>query len=290
MQDKRVALYNAETKKQKTTIVKRANFQSDEEFTAYIDKLKSDNRAANKAHKNKTTRENIERTLAIDPVVVPDRPMEVNAAPVDLKLDPDTGNTMVIYGSSKRGKTTLMMHLYAKYYLPESKKYITTLFSGNPQLRIYRGDKRMIIGYGFNARSSKYIQLQQYINVKTKNRYKFLNLFDDIVDQKHAPILNKLILTYRNAQISSIMCLQYVYLLSKANRSSVNHTFIFGSNTAEDEKNIIDALLKPYLLQMGLRSLADQLAFYRASTRDHGFIYLDNIRNKMSVHRLTELP
>lgn len=289
MQTKRVALYCAETKKQKTRLVHRKNFQSDEEFDAYIKKIKEDNRLANKAFKERTTREHIEKTLAITPEIIPAMPITPNTAPVELRLDNDTGNTVVIYGSSKRGKTTLMMYLYRRYFLPDSKRYITTLFSGNPQLKIYKEDKRMIVGYGFNARSARYVQMEQYVNVKTKNRYRFLNLFDDIVDQKYAPILNKLILTYRNAQISSIMCLQYVYLLSKANRSSVNNTFVFGSNTAEDEKNVIDTLLKPYLLHMGLRTLAEQLEFYRSVTRDHGFIYLDNIRNKMSVHRLTGL-
>lgn len=284
---RRVALYNAATKKQKTVTLRRSNFQSDEEMDAYIRKLKEDNKLANKHHREETMREHIEKTIAAEPVREPGQPMTVDTSPLDIKYDDSTGNTTVIYGSSKRGKTTLMMHLYEKYFLEDSKKYITTLFSGNPHLNIYEKDKNMIIGYGFNDRSARYVQMEQYVNVKTKNRYRFLNLFDDIVDSKHSPIINKLILTYRNAQISSIICLQYVFLLSKQNRASVNNTFVFGSNTAEDEKNIIDALLRPYLLNLGLKSLQEQLAFYRAATRDHGFIYLDNIRNKMTLHRLT---
>jgi GTPase SAR1 family protein len=281
---RRVALYSAETKKTKITYVKRANFQSDDEFSAYIAKIKEDNKLANKLFKEKTAREKIANVLAFTADVM--APLAINAVPLQLNLDQDTGNTIVIYGSSKRGKTTLMMHLYNTYYLPKSKEFVSTLFSGNPQLKMYRADKKLLISYGFSSESAHYIMMQHYLNTKTKNHYKFLNLFDDIIDQKHAPIIGKLILTYRNANISSIICLQYVYLLSKANRSSVNHTFVFGSNTAEDEKNIIDTLLKPYLLQQGLKSLAEQLAFYRAATKDHGFIYLDNIHNRMTLHRL----
>lgn len=311
---KRIALYCAETKKNKQIVLKTADFKSPEEMQAYIDKLKADNREKNKAYKTAAARQRIEAVLqdtaecdniAEDPadaITAPESPKPVKKAKVaktekveqltkqmpvsstiSINLTPNTGNTIVIYGASKKGKTTLMMHLYNKYFTDSS--FIATLFSANPHLRIYK-DRRLLISYGFNQRSAKYIQLQQFLNVKTKNRYKFVNLFDDILDTKYSPIVNRLICTFRNSNISTIMCLQYVYMLSVANRSSVNHTLVFGSNTSEDATRIIKALLKPYLLDIGLRSLDEQLTFYKQATADHGFIYLDNVKNKMSLHRL----
>lgn len=295
---KNVTLYNAETKKNRSVRVKRSDFADDAELEAYCDALKRDNKAKNKEHKAQKIRARINAVVGTEgpidsgqiahanPVVAPVEIVSFPTSPtIDINLDTNTGNTVVIYGSSKRGKTTLMMHLYERHYAHD-KRYISTLYSGNPQLKIYKGDRNLLTSYGFTSRSANYIKLQQLINVKTKNRYLWLNMFDDIIDAKQAPILGKLVLTYRNSNISSIICLQYVYMLSKANRSSVNHTCVFGSNTAEDEENIIKLLLKPYLVAIGLKKLQEQVAFYREATRDHGFIYLDNIHNRMTLHRL----
>lgn len=305
---KRVALYQAETKGIKMVALKVADFKSPEEMAAYIEKLKKDNKEKNRIFKENKIRARIEsavkKTGDLPEAVKKDEPiaepiakpiadpkpavatpeLEVSAA-IDISLHPDTGNTIAIYGASKKGKTTLMMHLYDKYFSGD-RDYISTLFSGNPQLKIYK-DKKLLIGYGFTPRSAKYIQLQQYLNVKTKNHYKFLNLFDDIVDAKYSSIINKLVCTYRNSNISTIVCLQYVYMLSKANRGSVNHTMVFGANTSEDAKELINTLLRPYLVDLGLKSFNDQMKFYRQVTADHGFFYIDNIKNKMSLHRLS---
>jgi hypothetical protein len=284
---KRISLYDASVAKRTCKTVRIADFASPEELDAYVKKIREEQRVKNKQFREGVRRERIETVLGreIAPVAeVAAVPVPDVSADVDVRLDPNTGNTIVIYGSSKRGKTSLMMHLYNKYF--RGKDRINTLFSGNPHLKMYKGDKQLLISYGFNKRSENYVKMQHYVNVKTKNRYLFTDLFDDIIDQKSSAVLNSLVLTYRNANISSIICLQYVYLLSKGNRSSVNHTFVFGSNTAEDTKNIIDALLKPYLVARGLMSYAEQVAFYTAATANHGFIYLDNIHNTMSLHRL----
>lgn len=297
---KRISLYSAETGKTKCVQLRKANFATPEELEAYANALKEEQKQRNAQWKQQKLRgkldeltEKIEQNadaIPHDPKNLI-TPLAANLPPVssdvNLNLDQSTGNTIVIYGSSKRGKTTLMMYLYMKYFsYHHDKSLISTLFSGNPQLKTYRQDSKLLVGYGFNDASEKYVQLQQYINVKTKNRYKFLDMFDDIIEQKHSRIINRLILTYRNSAISTILCLQYVKMLSKSNRASVNHTFVFGSNTAEDEKNIIDTLLKPYLIAAGMPDYKTQVAFYRAMTADHGFIYLDNVHCKMTFHRL----
>lgn len=294
---KKISLYSAETKKAKCVMIKKSNFNSPEELEAYCDKLKAEQKAKNAAFKNAKVREKIENALSGDIKTAELPPVEMvqkfeSSSDIDLNIARNTGTTIVLYGSSKRGKSTLMMYLYNKYYSPkgpsgdEGKKYICSLFSGNPQIGVYGRDKNLLVSYGFNTQSEKYIQLEQYVNVKTSNRYRFLNMFDDIIEQKYSRVLNRSILTYRNSNISTIICLQYVYLLSKQNRANVNHSIVFGSNTAEDEKSIIDTLLRPYFSTMGLSDYRSQVGFYRAVTANHGFIYLDNLKNKMTFHRL----
>jgi hypothetical protein len=288
---KQVSLYNPETRKTKNILIKKSDFNTEDELNAYCKKLRDDNKVKNAEWRRQQRVTRYNDTLAVnaipDPVVLPIDivpPPKNQSSRVALDLDGRTGNTIVIYGSSKRGKSTLMMHLYKKYF--RSKDRINTLFSGNPQLRVYRKDKRLLVGYGFNDASARYIQMQQYVNVNTNHEYTFTNLFDDIIDQKHAPIVNKLILTYRNSKISSIICLQYVYLLSKQNRANINHTFIFGMNSVEDCRGIIELILRPYFTEMGFKTIEDQIKYFKHVTDDHGFFYLDNVKSKLSTHRL----
>lgn len=308
---KRFTMYNAETGKQFCTSLKRANFKSDEELNAHIAALRRVNRERNAAVKKLRERTNLEnkmRELAgeqpitpglgtqpqvVAPIDSPNRiptmlPEQLIANPVvNLRLDENSGNTTLILGSSKRGKSTLMMHLYDRYYSSAvDKKSINTLYSGNPQLKIYRNDRNLIVADGFTAEHAKYIQMQKYINTKTKNKYKFCNLFDDIIDQKHSRIINQMVLSYRNSNISLMICLQYMFAFSKANRANVNNTFVFGANNAEDEENLIKHVLKPYFVQLGYKEYNTQVMLFRECTKNYGFFYIDNLKNKISAHRL----
>jgi Cdc6-like AAA superfamily ATPase len=276
-------LTSSETGKARTVSINKDNFKTDDDAVLYARELQKENREKNKLYKIDKTHQKLETLVKRNVDTTPSNNIEIQSN-VNMEIDPGTGSTVCIYGASKRGKTTLMMYLYDKYF--SSTKKVNTLFSGNPHLNIYKNDPNLLISYGFNATSAKYIKLQQFINTKCNNKYHFTNLFDDIIDQKYAPIMNKLILTYRNSNISSIMCLQYVYLLSKQNRSSVNHTFVFGANSNEDCENMINLLLRPHFRTLGLVTLGDQVAFFKKMTENHGFIYLDNIKNRISFHRL----
>lgn len=279
----KLCLYQAETKKSKTAYINKDKFNSDKEAIEYARELQNQNKYRNNEVRKSRQRRAVEEVVMFNSIMDPLDNLRFDSE-VELKFDKGTGSSVVIFGASKRGKTTLMMYLYDKYFV--SKKKINTLFSGNPQLKIYKDDPNLLVSYGFDNKSSKYIQLQQYINVKTKNKYQFTNLFDDIIDAKYSKILNKLVLTYRNSNISSMICLQYVCMLSKQNRSSVNHTFVFGANSGEDTDTIIKMILKPYLYKLGLLTLPDMMKFYQEVTKDHGFIYINNITNVISFHRL----
>lgn len=277
---RKVSLYDPATKRGKIVKVKKSDFATPEELDAYVKKLQADNRAKNAELKKQRKLQNTQHELPITPAPQPEP--TVTQMPT-LQVDPKTGSTYVIFGSSKRGKSTLLMHLYKKYY--QDSKYISTLFSGNPQLKVYKS-KYLNVVYGFGRDHANGIRAQQYIQVKTKNRYRFLNMFDDIIDQKKAPVIADMMMTYRNSNISMMIALQYSFLLSKENRSNVNHTFIFGMNTHEDIENIINVFLRPYFAQLGYSTLVDQIAFFKKITTDHGYIYVNNLTSEISFHRL----
>lgn len=211
-------------------------------------------------------------------------PIELNKfeieTDIDLKLDKNTGNTTILFGSSKQGKTTTMLYIMNKYY----KKSINTLFSVNAHDP--RFNEIYLKSDQFNTKSTKYIKLQKYINSKVENYYDFTLFFDDIVDCKHKNIINDLIMTYRNSNISTVMCLQYGFLLSKMNRANINNILIFGMNSVEASEDIIKLFLSKYFDRLGIK---DHYGFYKKITANHGFIYIHNATDTISFHRLEKL-
>lgn len=193
--------------------------------------------------------------------------------PFDLRLDPNTGNTTVVFGSSKRGKTEIMLHIYKEYYDKDS--VVAVGMFKNMQDPRYDVNNLVVMG----AYSPKTIDLMYDINKKSRNKFEFLVMLDDFIQIKDSTVDN-LVLTLRNADISTVCSLQYVRLLSKASRGSVNNVLIFGMNSEEARRDAIAIYLKSWmdkkLKETGIRypSDSDRDELFVAVTDNHGFFYI----------------
>jgi hypothetical protein len=283
-----ISVYNPETGRSRTIWIYRKNFQSDEEMEKYIKNLKDFHKKQKEIKKKNEINSILNREYDETPIEQIKKEMSkmyVNDNIHNFHLDKDTANSCLILGSSKAGKTVLAMKIYQEYYEPD-KNLISTIFAGNKQNSLYKR-KNLLISEGFNKKSEKYISLQKYINTHTKNKYRFLNIFDDILDQKHNTLLNNMIMSYRNSNISSIILLQYTRLLSKQCRASVNNIFITKFNTAESKKDVIDIYLKDKLMNLGLKTYQEMINFFDEVTNNYGFFYIHNGHNPIfSIHRL----
>ncbi len=181
------------------------------------------------------------------------------------------GFTIAFFGSSRSGKTTLMMSLYKKLY--DRRGIIATLFSVNSQIPLYDGCKYLLRSSQFGDEESRYIRAQKYINLKTDNKYRFMYLLDDFIDVRHSKILNNLVLTYRNSNLSTLVCLQYVRLLSKQARSNINNVICFSSNSQEARKEIIDIYLSSPFRALHIPK-TEWDAYYITCTQNHNYLYL----------------
>lgn len=187
-------------------------------------------------------------------------------------LDESTGNSMFLFGSSKSGKTTLLMEIYRKYYYNDN--YITTLFAGNPQISEYTGfEDKLIIGNGFTDDSQYYIKSQHKINTKCNNKYPFVYLFDDQLELRFNKLLVNLILSYRNSLMSSMYCLQSAKILTPACRSNVNNVISFWFNSEEAIEGILSIYFADYFKRLGWHK-SEHITKYRELTRDHNYLYL----------------
>lgn len=273
-----ISMYDASTKRSKSVLLKMENFKDENEMKEHIKKIKEDQKIKNNVYKE-----------LIKSGVMPIKNVRDNAINMQntlhLKLDGGTGNTTLILGSSKRGKTSLMLYIYKNFYMHD-KDFITTLFSINSHIPEYNIDKNILKTNCFNKTSEKYIKLEKYINHKCKNKYKFLNIFDDIIDLKFKKLVNELILTYRNSNMSTILLMQYLYGVSKMMRSNINNIIIFGVNSDEAAQDLIKTYLKPYFMKLGYRTYEEQIKLFKDVTDNHGFFYIHPLSDSISFHRL----
>lgn len=185
------------------------------------------------------------------------------------------GNSIVILGSSKAGKTHVMKAVFEKYFKTVAKKHnlISTLFSVNDHADVYRDFTGVIKCNKFNADSQKLINQMKKVNMIQKNKFNYLIMLDDIIDSKYSNTLNNLILTYRNSNFNSIISLQYPYLLSKASRSSINQCLFGHFNSDESIETAIKSFLGSKFTALGYQTLPSQIRFYKKCTADYHFLY-----------------
>lgn len=196
-------------------------------------------------------------------------------ADIDLRLDAKTGNSTVLLGASKSGKSTLLMYLYRKYY----EKTVAVLFTESPQIPLYTRQRKLVIANNFYR---DLVREAHKINKNTKNKYPFTFLVDDVVDQKDNVTLKKMMLILRNSNISSLISLQSMTLMNKQSRGSVNNYIFFRFNTDEQIKTTIEAFLMSHLPG----PMEQKIKTYKAMTADHGFIYYNPREDAISLHRL----
>tara|TARA_R110000772_G_scaffold207104_1_gene317682 strand:+ start:162 stop:1103 length:942 start_codon:yes stop_codon:yes gene_type:complete len=189
-----------------------------------------------------------------------------------LQLDEGTGNSILLLASAKSGKSHILKEIYNTLY-KDKKKQIEVLFSVNSHAKIYDDFSDKLKVNKFNRDSEKMINQMKKINMVTKNKFDYLIMLDDVVDAKYSGVLNNLILTYRNSNFSSIVALQYPYLLSKGSRSSVNQTIFGFFNTDESIESVIKSFLSSTFSKMGYHQLPAQVQLYRELTKDHYFLY-----------------
>lgn len=261
---------------------KDGNKRPEQEINEEIAKIRLERKALNANHDAKKA----EFISDQKPLVAPDNLPSVLNIPVtrgvEIELNEGTGNTTLLLGSSKVGKSTLLMSIYNKYYTDQ----ICVLFAHNPQISEYKDSrsakKNLIV---CNQFFPEVIRTEHRIQKKTKNKFAFCNFLDDILDDKDQKVMKSLVLSLRNSKISSVISLQFPSLVNKSVRGNINNVILFRFNSDEGIKSAIDAFLGSTLRAMGI-SKNDEIMWYKQATKDHQFIYFRPADGTLSVHRI----
>jgi hypothetical protein len=199
---------------------------------------------------------------------------------------PNSGNSLLLVGSAKAGKSTALMALFNRYF--NTKKYISTLFSINSHIPIYKNNGDLIKINKFNKESEKMIKDMKKINMNTEppNKWRFCVLLDDIITARYSGVINALLLAFRNSNFNSIISIQYPKLISKAARCSANNLLFFFQNLQEAIETVLRSFLGAEFAKRGVTKFIDQVTAYRELTKDHAFIYFHPMSGTLRRIRL----
>jgi len=196
----------------------------------------------------------------------------------ELYKDIDEGLTMAVFGASRSGKTTFLVHLYEKIYMNYDIKIMITPNYHKPIYKNFTKHHGILIPE-FN---DKLIKMLHQLNVKTNNHFRILLMIDDVVDEKHSDELKKCILTYRNANISTVISLQGHTLLNKNSRGNI-HRFVFLKlNTNEEIQEIVERMITGMIkVPASITRIHDRIEYlknwYINHTLDYNMFVIDGL-------------
>lgn len=207
--------------------------------------------------------------------------MSFPARKFDLTLPTNGGVSFGLIGASRSGKTTLMKHLYRKFF----KKHICIMTTMNPQAAIYEDlDSKIVISHEYHPELLRDIH---EINTLTENKYPFLFISDDYVDAKikNDPEITRALTIYRNAGLSTIFSFQGRTLMSSVGRNNLNYIAVLKQQTPLEWECVIKEFLSMWL-PPGM-TMREMVEFCRKATEDHQFFFIDNIEGCCYLTKLS---
>ena len=195
---------------------------------------------------------------------------------------PDTkfGCSMIMVGSTRSGKTTLLNYLFKRHF----EKYISVLMSNSLNSDAYGMLKKHCVTS--DMYHPEVLKEMYKVNHETKNHYQFLTIIDDVPDKREDPEIKRLMTIYRNSRISCIMCAQGLTMMNRLARGNINFVFLGRMNSSEEVERNIKSYLQGHL-PSNMR-MTEKIKWYRMATENHQWIVLDQICNNLFMTKLTE--
>lgn len=281
----RISYYSKLTKKPKHKQVRIDKFESEEHAKEYLEKWKQEQQQKeNDEINNKTNNE--EPTEPTEPTEPQNNIPLPNVIKTKFKLNTKTDNgcaeTTILFGSGQSGKTTLTMHIVKKYF--SDPKSIVIIMSPSINVPIYKEVRKMKNVIYTDFFDGDLIKDIAKIQRKTENKYRFVIVLDDVVDSKNSIQILKMITIYRNLNISTVMNLQDVKLMSRSGRHNGNNFIFLRQNTQDAALDCIELYLNSYPPIMDIKDKMQKVNMYRKLTDNRGFIYLNALDNDISFH------
>ena len=189
-----------------------------------------------------------------------------------------------LIGSTRSGKTIALLYIWNTFF---RESHINIMCTGSSQAEIYKPLQKnsAISPYFF----TEIIKETMLLNQKTGNKYKFLHIFDDMLDGKNSKALAKLLCIGRNNGMSTIISAQELTILNAVGRTNLNYMLLFRLNSMM----AVEKVVRNYLTHiLPGKNIDEKCKMYVALTQEHYCFVCDFLANEVFITKidLSEVP
>lgn len=189
-----------------------------------------------------------------------------------------------LIGSTRSGKTCALLWIWDKWF---REQHVSIMYTGSSQAEIYKPlNKNTAVSPNFYP---EIIKESMTLNMKTKNKYKFLHILDDCLDGKNSKALAKLLCIGRNNGMSTILSAQELTIMNSIGRTNFNFMLLFRLNS----QLAVEKVVRNYLTHiLPGKNIEEKCKIYTSLTQDHYFFVCDFLSNQTFICKLdlSEIP
>jgi len=212
------------------------------------------------------------------------------------KCEEESANTKVFLAPSFSGKTTLMVDQLNKLTKKDLDEYdriylFTPSIAAAPLRSLNRQVTKKLRIY--DRFIPELVKALKQINTITKNRYRFLLMMDDCLNLQ-GTVLIQMILTLRNANISTVISIQYSKLLAKSQRQSIHDYFIINLHL-EDLEYLMSGFLASHFRELFIKEgeseeVVNKMNYKKLSEKamarlEDRVLHFNQRKNEISIYR-----
>jgi len=189
-----------------------------------------------------------------------------------------------LVGSTRSGKTVALLYIWSKWF---KDSHITLMATGSSQADIYKPlQKTAAVSPAFFP---EVLKESMILNQRTSNKYKFLHVFDDMLDGKNTKALSKLLCIGRNNGMSTIISAQELTILNAVGRTNLNFMLLFRLNS----QMAVEKVVRNYLTHiLPGKNMEEKCKMYVALTQEHYCFVCDFLANQVFITKIdiSEVP
>ena len=198
------------------------------------------------------------------------------------------GVTFAFLGSSGCGKSTLIKLVFIEQIFGKKAakaqgldEFIIEILTQSSKSDAFKDLPKEIL-VDSKGLDEDNINFCYHMNEHYDKKYNFMIMLDDVLEVRHKSMVQRMFLTMRNTNISSLISLQYPKLIPVSIRTSVYFVLFMYFNNDEGTEQAVRGWLSSYLPGKTLR---EKMLQYRnwvlgSDGKGHNFFLVDNLNHK----------